>query len=350
MLSSRHRHRQALRLGAIAALAFVAAHDASAQTQPDLRGKTFVFGGFGGDLQKNQDEAWLKPFAAATGVKISQTDAPDLAALKTQQEARNVGIDVVQIEASTVDANCGTVFAQVSIDRSQLDPALDSNRCGVPVVKFSFVLAYNAKKFPTAPTSVGDFFDIAKFPGKRAARSGGGNAGMVETALLADGVDPKSMSPINLDRALAKIKPARGSLVLMEAFAQIQDGLANGEFDMALLPNGRAYNAARTNPDIRVIFNGAVTLYDNLAVPTGSRNVEAATAFLQFAATHRNQVALAERFPYGMGTRGEAPKLDDRARAFFPDTYASQLLIQDAKWWGANEARVTERLTALFAQ
>ncbi|MCA3451450.1 MAG: hypothetical protein INF92_14025 [Rhodobacter sp.] len=79
---------------------------ASAQ---DLAGKTFVFGGFGGDLQKNQDIAWLQPFAAATGVKINQTDSPDMATLKTQQEAGNVALDVVQIESSTVDANCGTV-------------------------------------------------------------------------------------------------------------------------------------------------------------------------------------------------------------------------------------------------
>ena len=37
---------------------------------PDLKGKSFVFGGFGGDLQKNQDAAWLKPFAAATGARL----------------------------------------------------------------------------------------------------------------------------------------------------------------------------------------------------------------------------------------------------------------------------------------
>ena len=322
---------------------------ATAQSLPDLKDKTFVFGGFGGDLQKNQDLAWLQPFIAATGVKIDQTDSPDMASLKTQQEANNVSLDVIQIESSTVDANCGTVFQEVQIDRAQLNPALDTNTCGVPVVKFSYVLAYNSAKYPEGPTSVADFFDTEKFPGTRAIRSGS-NIGIIETALLADGVDAAAIYPIDIDRALAKIETVKDSIEVKETFAVMQDGLANGEFDMALVPNGRAFNASKANPDIKVAFAGAVTLFDNLVIPTGAKNVEAATAFLQYTAQNATQVALTELFPYGMGTVGDAPKLDDQAKAFFPDTYADQLVLQDAQWWGANDAVVLDRLTALFAQ
>ena len=133
---------------------------AMAQPLPDLHGKSLAFAGWGGDTQKYQDEAWLKPFAKATGVKIDQTDTPTVAALKTQQEANNVGIDVMQIDSSIVDGGCGTVFQEAKIDRSQLDPALDRNKCGVPVVKFSYVRAYNSAKFKIAPTKVADFFDV----------------------------------------------------------------------------------------------------------------------------------------------------------------------------------------------
>ncbi|TPL43530.1 extracellular solute-binding protein [Mesorhizobium sp. B2-4-6] len=323
---------------------------AMAQSLPDLHGKSFSFAGFGGDLQKNQDEAWLKPFAAATGVTIDQTDSPNIAALKTQQEANNVGVDVVEIESSTVDGGCGSTFQMVKIDRSQLDPALDHNKCGVPVVKFSFVLAYNSAKFKVAPTSVADFFDVKTFPGVRAAPGGAGNVGLIEPALLADGVEMSNIYPIDLDRAVKKIESVKTSIALKSTFATLQDGLANGEYDMAILPNGRAFNATKTNPDIKVVFNGTVTLYDNLAIPTGAKNVEAATAFLQYVALHSTQSALTERFPYGMGTVGDAPKLDDQAKAFFPDTYGKQLLVQDNKWWQGNDQAVNDRLTALFAQ
>lgn len=316
---------------------------------PDLKGKSFVFASFGGDLQKNQDAAWLQPFAAATGVRIDQTDAPDLAKIQTQQEAKNVGVDIVEIESSTVDANCGTVFQRVDIDRSQLNPTYDTNKCGVPVVKFSFVLAYNGKKYPTPPASVADFFDVKKFPGTRAARTGA-NVGLIEAALLADGVKPEQIYPIDINRALKRIETIKSSAILKDTFAPLQDGLANGEFDMALLPNGRAFNASKVNPDIKAQFVGAVTLYDNLAIPTGAKNSEAAKAFLQYTATNAAQLELAKRFPYGVGTKGDAPKLDDKAKAFYPDTYTDRLLIQDSKWWGANEAAVGERLTSIFAQ
>lgn len=321
----------------------------TAASAQDLTGKSFVFGGFGGDLQKNQDAAWLQPFAAKTGVKIDQTDSPDMATLKTQQEANNVALDVLQIESSTVDANCGTIFQEVQIDRSELNPALDTNKCGVPVVKFSYVLAYNAAKFAEAPTSVADFFNTDKFPGARAIR-GGSNVGIIESALQADGVAPADIYPVDLDKAVAKIETIKDSIEVKESFAVIQDGLANGEFDMALVPNGRAFNASKANPDIKVVFAGAVTLYDNLAIPTGAKNTEAAIAFLQYVAKNSTQAALTERFPYGMGTVGDAPKLDDQAKGFFPDSFADQLLMQDAGWWGANDAAVNDRLTALFAQ
>lgn len=330
--------------------ALVLATIASAQSLPDLHGKSFSYAGWGGDTQKYQDEVWLKPFAETTGVKIDQTDTPTVAALKTQQEANNVGIDVMQIDSSIVDAGCGTVFQEAKIDRSQLDPALDKNKCGVPVVKFSYVLAYNAKKFETAPTSVADFFDVEKFPGVRAARGGISNVGLIEGALLADGVEPSKIYPIDVERAVKKLERIKDHIEVKDSFAILQDGLANGEFDMALLPNGRAFNATKVNPDIKVVFNGAVTIYDNLVIPTGAKNVEAATAFLQYAARNSTQVALTEKFPYGMGTIGDAPKLDEQAKAFFPDTYADQLLIQDNGWWSKNDQTVNDRLISLFAQ
>jgi putative spermidine/putrescine transport system substrate-binding protein len=157
------------------------------------------------------------------------------------------------------------------------------------------------------------------------------------------------MYPVDLNRAIAKIATIKDSIEVKDSFAVIQDGLANGEFDMALLPNGRAFNASKANPNIKAVFAGAVTTYDDLVIPTGAKNTEAATAFLQYTALNKTQAALSEKFPYGMGTVGEAPKIDDKARAFFPDSYADQLLLQDSAWWGKNDAGVNDRMTALFA-
>ncbi|WP_215201953.1 extracellular solute-binding protein, partial [Escherichia coli] len=42
--------------------------------------------------------------------------------------------------------------------------------CGVGFFVWSTVLAYNADKLKSAPTSWADFWDIKKFPGKRGLR------------------------------------------------------------------------------------------------------------------------------------------------------------------------------------
>lgn len=323
--------------------------DSTPYVAPDLKGKSLVFAGFGGDTQKNQDAAWLKPFAATTGVKINQTDSPDVARLELQQQAKNVGADVIQIEASAVNLSCGSTFAKINIDRSQIDPLMDLNNCGVPVVKFSYVLAYNSKLFPVAPTSVTDFFDTKKFPGRRAIWNYV-NSGLIETALLADGVSRDGLYPVDMARALKKIDSIKSSTDFKGSLALVQDALSSNDVAMAIIPNGRAFNASKVNPEIKVVFKDAVTLYDNLAIPTGAKNLEAATAFMQYVAQNSTQLALAERFPYGVGTKGAPAQLGEQSRAFYPDTYSASLLMQDLKWWGANQASAQEQWLDTFSQ
>ncbi len=69
---------------------------------------------------------------------------------------------------------------------------------------FSYIIAYDAKKFKdTPPESMADFFDVAKFPGKRAMYKWG--AGMWEALLLGDGVPQDKLYPLDIERAHAKI-------------------------------------------------------------------------------------------------------------------------------------------------
>jgi putative spermidine/putrescine transport system substrate-binding protein len=92
-----------------------------------------------------------------------------------------------------------------------------------------------------------------------------------------------------------------------------------------------------------------VTLYDNLAIPKGSKKLKAATAFLQYTARHATQSALTQRFPYGMGTVGATPTLDSASAGFFPDNFTKDLLLQNSTWWQANGPKVDQRWTETFA-
>ena len=57
----------------------------------------------------------------------------------------------------------------------------------------------------TQPVTWADFFDTKKFPGKRAWPAEYFTGGTMEAALLADGVAPDEIYPIDYERATAKI-------------------------------------------------------------------------------------------------------------------------------------------------
>ncbi|MGO8126611.1 extracellular solute-binding protein, partial [Rhizobium ruizarguesonis] len=61
-----------------------------------------------------------------------------------------------------------------------------ASECGVPANIFSIAVAYDGEKFANGPKSLADFWDVKKFPGKRALRSG--PKMNLEFALMADGV------------------------------------------------------------------------------------------------------------------------------------------------------------------
>ena len=318
---------------------------------PDLAGQSLTFAGFGGALQENQTKAWFDPFTAATGATINQTDNTGVAALQTQADAGSIQWDVVEDAQFSADTECGKLYQPIpDVDRSQIDPKFITNDCGVPIVKFSFILGYNKDKYPTGPTSIGDFVNTKDFPGKRAVSDAAVN-GALEAALLGSGVPADQLYPLDVDKAISVLDGIKSDLVFKSTFAEIQDGLASGEFDMALLPNGRAFNANAANPSIQVTWGDGLTLWDNAVIPAGAPNQEAAKAFLNYIATADTQKALSSIFPYGVLTAGEPPALSDALMPFFPDNPANleQLLFQDQAWWAENQDAVNQKWTAFLS-
>jgi len=324
---------------------------AGGASSTSLTGQTFTFAGFGGALQANQDKAWFTPFSRENGVKVVQTDNTGTAALQTQIQSGNIQWDVVEEAQFQADTGCGTLYDKIpDVDRSQIDPKYLTNDCGVPIVKFSFVLAYNSKKYSTPPTSIGDIMNTKAFPGKRGMSDAAVN-GPIEAAQLGSGVAADKLYPLDYQKAITQLGTIKSDIVFFKTFAEEQDALASGNIDMALIPNGRAYNASVTNPDIKVAWGSALTLFDNALLVKGAPNATAAKAFLNYVAKPDTQIALSTIFPYGVLTKGGTPTMPGALQPFFPDdpANASQLLYQDQKWWSQNQDAVNQAWTAFIS-
>src|ERR1700724_2135702 len=102
---------------------------------------------------------------------------------------------------------------------------------------------YRTKMFKNNPPKTwADFFNTKKFPGKRGVFNyvvGGG----LEAASLADGATPSTLYPLNVNRAIAKLKTIKPDIVFYNSLGQSVEQLLAGNVAMSEVWNTRAYAA-----------------------------------------------------------------------------------------------------------
>lgn len=188
---------------------------------------TFV--SWGGAWQEAQESTATKPFSSKTGAKVkADTYNGGIAQIRSQVQTNNVTWDVVSMQLSDAIRACDEGLLE-KINPADLAPGKNGrpakedyfpgalNDCLAGNIVWSAVIVYGKDKFKgAAPTKVGDFFDLKKFPGKRALRKS--PEGALEWALIADGVPANQVyktltTPAGLERAFKKLDTIKASIV-----------------------------------------------------------------------------------------------------------------------------------------
>lgn len=229
----------------IAALAIAASSVAFAQE------KTLVIAGTGGASQDAARSAWYQPFSKETGIRVVEDDYDQkLSQIRAQIEANNVKWDVVTVPILVLYAGCAEgMFEKVEWNKL-LNPAdfgEPLSPCGVPVVNSSGVLVYDADRIKdgpktSAPKTWADFWNVAKWPGKRGLWYGPQET--LEVALMADGVPPAKVievlaGPGGVDRAFAKLDELKPNIQWWKSGSESLQLLGSGETVMSYAWNGR---------------------------------------------------------------------------------------------------------------
>ena len=198
-------------------------------TTPALAEGKLTVTTYGGSYTESQREAYYKPFEAEMGIPVQEEVASEVwSTVKAQIDAGNVTWDVVTGETSTIILGCDTGLLEPIdwslIDQSKLIPDA-IQECGVGTIVQSSVMAYDADKITEdPPTTAADFFDLTKYPGKRAMRKS--PATTLEFALIGDGVAKEDVyqvlsTPEGLDRAFAKLDSIKDQVIWWEASSQL---------------------------------------------------------------------------------------------------------------------------------
>ena len=271
---------------------------------------------WGGAYGEAQTEAHVKPWSAASGFAAKMTDSDNPATpIKAMVEAGNVTIDVASIEYADAIRLCDEGMLE-PIDINALPAGADGTaaaedfipgavtECAVSTDIWSNVYAYDTTKFTgEVPTTAADFFDLAKFPGKRGLKKG--PKAVLELALIADGVPVGEVydvlgTPEGVDRAFAKLDTIKADVVWWEAGSQAPQLLADGEVVMTTAYNGRIFNAAiAENKPFQIVWDGQIYENEMYAIPKGAPNKDKALEFIAYATSTEGLRAQATYISYG---------------------------------------------------
>ena len=278
---------------------------------PKQDGVKLTFSSFGGVYQEAQRKAWLEPYTALTGVEFTNDEASSNATIKAQVEAGQVTWDVVDVGNDFgLDANKDLLepLDYTLIPRDEVLENLGAGDYRVPDITYGVVLGYNTDKTAgKVPAGWADFFDTAKIPGKRGAWDYS-EGGLFEFALMADGVKPADLYPLDLPRATKKLDTIRNDLVFWTSGAQSQELIGSGEVAMTMIWNGRAWSAKNTDKKpVEIQWNQQIVTADYLVVPKGSPNKDAAMKFIAYTICAENNAKPSQYIPYGPTNKNAKP-------------------------------------------
>jgi putative spermidine/putrescine transport system substrate-binding protein len=310
---------------------------------------------FGGTWKRAAISAYFDPFTAKTGIPTKLQEPYSFARVRAMHEAKAQQIDVFSADGAEIilgnRANMLTPIDWDIVDRSHLS----EQQMGVPNVvggyMLSMVICYNKKKWPGEhhPKSWADFWDVDKFPGRRAIRRTP-PMWTIDAALLADGVkEDSNFYPLDLDRAfqsLDRIKPH------VKAWwsdnAQAQQLMEQEEVDLITMMNGRATESINNKAPFEIVWNQGVTggNRQGWVVPVGSPNPKGGMKFIDFATRPEPQAAFARLMYYAPQNLKAFDLLEPEIAKQLP-SYPENFRIahvMNNEWWADNYAQVTRRM------
>jgi putative spermidine/putrescine transport system substrate-binding protein len=322
-----------------------------ARAAEDLKGKTVVFASWGGAYQDAEKASYCDPFAQLTGARVVQDGPMNPAKFRTMIEGGAPDWDVADVTIDFLYAGIGDqLFEKIDrsiVDTSRVDPHF-VNDYGIGCIVWSYNLGYSTKTYAgkDAPRSWADVFDLKRFPGKRTFADN--VVSTLEAALMADGVAPEKLYPLDVERALRKLDTIKSQTIFWSSNSQSQQLFVDGEVTLGLILNGRAYDAAKKGAPIAVSWEQNIQSVDYLVVPRGSKNREAAMRLIDVMTLPENQAKLANTIAYAPTNPAAFSAIDPQIAPWLstaPDNVKRGFVI-NAEYWRDNLKKLQERWAA----
>jgi len=323
---------------------------ARAQGAADLKGTTVVFASWGGAYQDAEKVSYCEPFAKATGATVVQDGPMNVAKFRAMASSGTPDWDVVDItggflEVAAKDGLLEKIDTKL-VNVGRIDPRF-VHEYGLGCIVWSYNLGYSTTAFPNgAPKTWADLFDLKKFPGKRTLLDQ--PVASLEVALLADGVAPDKLYPLDVDRAFKKLSQIKEQTVFWTTNSQSQQLFVDREVVAGIILNGRVYDAAQKGAKIALSWEQNIQAVDYLVVPKGSKNRDAAMRLIDTMTVAENQTKVANLIAYSPTNLAAVKDVDPKVGPWLCTTPENlqKGFVMSQLYWRDHLKDLTERWTA----
>jgi len=321
----------------------------------------------GGAPADAQRVAVFEPFSRETGIRVVvDTYNQELARLRSQIETKNLIWDVVSLNPINEAAGCEEGLLEKIDWKSIVDPKPFAvvggfGECGAPYLISPGVMVYDADRIPAdrAPKSWVDFWDVAKFPGKRGLLYQPDQ--MLEVALIADGVLPPDVpkaltAPGGVDRAFRKLAEIKPHVRWWRSGDESMQLIMTGEVEMGYGWQGRVNAANSTNRrNLKIVWPaGYVNAIIYLGVMKGTPRKAEAVRLIQYNLAANTLARYAEIMGLPPANADTYPLLSESKRADLPGQYLDRGMMQGGQlyinFWLDNGDAIRQRFATFVAQ
>lgn len=297
----------------------------------------------GGPSGESIQVGYIDPFTEKTGIKVVRENPAGLGKVRAMVESRNITTVIVELPSGELEQAKALDLLE-PLDWKAIDPAPVYDEAmdeyGIGWQYYSTIMAWRAGEKPL--TSWADLWNVTDFPGARAFPDY--PISIVPMALIADGVAPEDLYPLDLDRAFAKLNEIKDHVAIWwEAGAQPPQLLVDNEVQYAVSWSGRVTDVE----GVEYTYNQGQLDLTYFGIPKGTPDdaKQAVFKLMHEMTVAENQAKAAEVVSYTGPSKGLDPLLPQDRLGKFPTAQKNKdvQFLFNAEWWHENADEVTLR-------
>lgn len=357
---NRRKFLVACSIGTAAGMAGVSLRTLAQTTGSDS--KTLIVFDGGGAMGLAQRKAYSEPFEKETGIRVIHQPGVNSGIQRAAILAGAPKYDVGNISGGSISTfKKDNLLLPIdydlwnAADRGGYD-VVPTDKYHAPAMLYSMLLAFDEQRFSgRKPASWAELWDAAAFPGRRTLASGTNAADgcTYEIALLADGVAPDKLYPIDWQRAFKSLDRLKKDLAKWWATgAESMQLLVDGQAALGSGWNGRIDAAKAAGATLGKSWEQGILQWSTWVIPKGAANVDNAQKYIAFMSRPEAQARFSELITYGPTNARAFAHLAPEVAVNMPTAPAwkSRQIIQNYDFWNTADSKGETALAHSIAE